>query len=45
MFTLPLRLLGLTLLVLAISIPSCQALFPPDGAGAPRPFAPGFQRD
>ena len=43
--TLPLRLLGLGLLTLAILIPSCQAVFPRDGAGAPRPFTPGFLQD
>jgi hypothetical protein len=45
MATLPLRLLGLCLLTLAILIPSCQALFPRDGGGAPQPFKPGFVRD
>ena len=45
MATLPLRLLGLGLLTLAILIPSCQALFPRDGAGAPQPFTPGFVRE
>jgi hypothetical protein len=43
--TLPLRVLGLGLLTLAILIPSCQALFPRDGTGAPRPFTPGFVRE
>jgi hypothetical protein len=37
------RLLGLFLLTLAISIPSCQAVFPPDSA--PAPFNPGFITD
>jgi len=41
----PLRLLGLLLLTLAIGIPSCQAVFPLDGANAPAPFKPGFVRD
>jgi hypothetical protein len=45
MATLPLRLLGLGLLTLAILIPSCQAVFPRDGAGAPQPFKPGFVHD
>lgn len=39
------RLFGLILLTLAITIPSCQALFPRDAAEAPRPFNPGFVRD
>jgi hypothetical protein len=45
MATVPLRLLGLGLLTLAILIPSCQAVFPRDGGGAPRPFTPGFVHD
>jgi hypothetical protein len=36
------RLLGLLLLTLAIGIPSCQAVFPPETANAPQPFNPGF---
>jgi hypothetical protein len=44
MASLPLRLFGLCLLTLAIVIPSCQAVFPPD-TGAVRPFQPGFVRD
>ncbi|HXH26012.1 MAG TPA: hypothetical protein VNI78_12220 [Vicinamibacterales bacterium] len=43
MARLPLRLLGLLLLTLAITIPSCQAVF--SGAVAPQPFEPGFTRD
>jgi hypothetical protein len=43
--TLPLRLIGLGLLTLAILIPSCQAVFPRDGRGAPQPFTPGFVRE
>ena len=43
--TLPLRLLGLGLLTLAILIPSCQAVFPREGGGAPHPFTPGFVRE
>lgn len=39
------RLFGLLLLTLAIAIPSCQAVFPRDGADAPRPFQPGFVDD
>ena len=39
------RILGLFLLTLSIVIPSCQAVFPLDGANAPRPFQPGFLRD
>jgi len=34
MSVLPLRLLGLLLLTLAIGIPGCQAVFPPD-TGSP----------
>ena len=45
MATLSLRLFGLCLLILAILIPSCQAVFPPDAANAARPFTPGFVRD
>jgi hypothetical protein len=41
---LPLRLLGLSLLILGITIPSCQAVFP-RGADEPRPFTPGFVRE
>lgn len=41
----PLRLLGLFFLIVAITIPSCQALFPLDGADQPQPFRPGFVRD
>jgi hypothetical protein len=41
----PLRFFGLCLLTLAIVIPGCQALFPRDGADAPRPFKPEFVRD
>ena len=41
---LPLRLLGLFLLIVAITIPSCQALFPLDGPDE-QPFRPGFVRD
>ena len=41
----PTRLLGLFLLTLAIVIPSCQAVFPADGAGALQPFRPGFVRE
>jgi hypothetical protein len=37
------RLLGLFLLTLAITIPSCQAVFPRDAA--PAPFNPGFVTD
>jgi len=33
------RLFGLVLLVLAIGIPSCQAVFPRRAAEAPRPVA------
>jgi hypothetical protein len=40
----PLRLLGLFLLIVAITIPSCQALFPLDGPDE-QPFRPGFVRD
>ena len=36
------RVFGLLLLTLAIAIPSCQAVFPPDGATATQPFRPGF---
>ena len=45
MSTLAVRLLGLLLLMLAIAIPSCQALFPRNAADAPQPFKPGFVRD
>jgi hypothetical protein len=45
MATLSLRFFGLCLLILAILIPSCQAVFPPDAANAARPFMPGFVRD
>ena len=45
MAKLPWRLLGLLLLVLAIGIPSCQALFPRTVADGPRQFQPGFVRD
>ena len=45
MARLPLRLFGLSLLFLAITIPSCQALFPATGTTAPRPFQPGFVRE
>ena len=45
MATLSLRFLGLCLLILAITIPSCQALFPRDAVDAPRPFTPGFVGD
>jgi hypothetical protein len=41
---LPLRLLGLTLLTLALTIPSCQAVFH-RGAEANQPFTPGFVRE
>jgi hypothetical protein len=41
---LPLRLLGLTLLTLALTIPSCQAVFP-RGADATQPFTPSFVRE
>lgn len=41
----PMRLLGLFLLTLAIVTPSCQAVFPADGAGVPQPFRPGFVRE
>jgi hypothetical protein len=41
----PLRVLGLFLLTLAIAIPSCQAVFPPDGEGTSEPFRPGLVRD
>lgn len=40
----PLRVFGLLLLALAISIPSCQALFPRD-AESTREFAPSFIRE
>lgn len=36
------RLFGLLLLTMAIVIPSCQAVFPLDGATATQPFRPGF---
>jgi hypothetical protein len=42
MAIIPLRLLGLLLLTLAITIPGCQALFPLDSASATKPFQPGF---
>jgi hypothetical protein len=45
MATLPVRLFGLFLLTLAITIPSCQALFPLNTADAPQPFKPAFVRD
>jgi hypothetical protein len=45
MAVLLLRLLGLLLLTLAITIPSWQALFPPNPGDAPQPFRPGFVRD
>ena len=45
MAILPLRFLGLCLLILTIVIPSCQAVFPHDPADAPRPFQPGFVRE
>ena len=35
------RLLGLFLLVLAIGIPSCQAVFPRSAVEAPRPVGHG----
>jgi hypothetical protein len=38
----PLRLLGLLLLTLTITVPGCQALFRPDDA--PAPFRPGFEQ-
>jgi hypothetical protein len=40
----PLRLLGLFLLILAISIPSCQALFLTEAMTEPQVFDPGFGR-
>jgi hypothetical protein len=43
MARLPLRLLGLLLLTLAITIPSCQAVF--SDTEPPQPFEPGFVRD
>jgi hypothetical protein len=39
-----LRLLGLSVLAVAIVIPGCQALFPPEPASATRP-ATGEMRD
>jgi hypothetical protein len=45
MAILPVRLFGLFLLTLAITIPSCQALFPLNTADAPQPFKPAFVRD
>jgi hypothetical protein len=44
MVRVPLRLLGLFLLVLAISIPSCQALFLTEAMTEPHGFDPGFVR-
>ena len=39
----PLRLLGLLALTLAITLPSCQAVFPQTTlANAPQVFSPGF---
>jgi hypothetical protein len=39
----PLRLSGLLALTLAITIPSCQAVFPQtSSANAPQLFSPGF---
>jgi len=40
-----LRLLGLCLLAVAIVVPGCQALFPPDAADASRPLTPDVVRD
>jgi hypothetical protein len=40
----PLRLLGLFLLIVAITIPSCQAVFTLDGPDE-QPFRPGFVTD
>ena len=45
MARLPLRLLGLCLLVVAITVPGCQALFPREGAEAARPITPELIRD
>jgi len=42
MAIIPVRLLGLLLLTLAITIPGCQALFPLDSPSATKPFTPGF---
>ena len=36
------RIIGLSLLVLTITVPSCQAVFPPDtSVNAPRELSPG----
>ena len=42
MTTLLMRILGLFLLVLTITVPSCQAVFPPDtSVNAPGQMSPG----
>jgi hypothetical protein len=39
---LPMRVLGLLLLTMAITVSSCQALFPRSRGDQPRQFNPGF---
>jgi len=42
MATLLKRIFGLSLLVVTITVPSCQAVFPPDTSGnAPQQLSPG----
>ena len=46
MTTLLMRILGLFLLVLTITVPSCQAVFPSDTTGnAPAQMSPGSFTD